>query len=212
MAKKRARKKSTIVDTRQAAAPASLGDRVRTLRRERHWTLDELATRSDVSRAMLSKIERGEASPTVAVAARVASALGVGLSELIQESRARDRAWVTRRAGRLEFRDPKTRFVRELISPPFANRRFELVHHVLPRGVTTGTLPPYPAGVEKQIVVERGRLRVVVGGASYTLDAGDGLFFEADIEHEFANEGRGECRYYLVVGAGAPGGDLGEPR
>lgn len=177
---------------------------MRDLRRERQWTLEELAERSGVSRAMLSKIERAETSPTVAVAARVASALGVGLSELIQLPSARARAYLTRRADRAEFRDPKTGFVRELISPPFENRRFELVQHHLPKDASTGVLPPYPRGVEKQVVVLKGKLRVHVAGITYSLDTGDGLFFEADVEHEFENAGRGDCSYHLVVGA-APG-------
>lgn len=183
--------------------PEALGTRVRNLRRERAWTLEELAERSGVSRAMLSKIERGEKSPTLVVAARVAGGLGIGLSELVEEPRARSRGHVTRRADRVVFRDAKSGFVRELISPPFENRRFELVHHALPAGAVTGTLPPYPPGVEKQLVVERGSLRVEVGADEYSLRAGDGLFFEADAEHQFANAGRGECRYYLVVTAPA---------
>ena len=182
---------------------ATLGPRIKALRREREWTLDALANRSGVSRAMLSKIERSEASPTVVVAARVAGALGVGLSELIQPPRSRSRTQTTRRQDRLVFRDPKSGFVRELISPPIEHRRFELVQHTLPRGASTGRLPPYPAGVEKQVVVEKGQLRVSVGDATHTLSTGDGLFFEADIEHEFSNDGRGECRYYLVVSAGS---------
>ena len=118
--------------------------------------------------------------------------------------RSRSRGVVTRRADRLVFHDEKSGFLRELISPAFENRRFELVHHVLPAGAVTGTLPAYPAGVEKQIVVERGRLRVEVREDEYSLREGDGLYFEADVEHQFTNAGRGECRYYLVVTA--PGG------
>ena len=194
---------SHIVETPDPSPRASraIGERVRDLRGQRQWTLETLAERSGVSRAMLSKIERAETSPTIAVAARVASALGIGLSELIQQPSARARAFVTRRADRLEFRDPKTGFVRELVSPPFENRRFELVHHALPKDASTGLLPPYPRGVEKQVVVEKGNLNVHVAGEIFSLNPGDGLFFEADVEHEFENSGRGECRYYLVVGA-----------
>ena len=201
MTRPRSRRNSTIgeFEALPGAAPESLGPRVRELRRARRLTLEELARRSGVSRAMLSKIERGEASPTLIVAARVAGALGVGFSELVGAPRDRKRAVVTRRDERVVFRDERSGFVRELVSPPFENRRFELVRHVLPEGSATGTLPPYPTGVEKQLVVDAGRLRVLVGDEPFELAKGDGLFFEADVEHEFANAGRGECRYYLVV-------------
>ena len=179
---------------------------MRGLRKGLRMTLDELARRSGVSRAMLSKIERGETSPTLVVAARVAGALGIGLSELVGAPSDRKRAVVTRRAERVVFRDEKSGFVRELVSPPFENRRFELVRHVLPVGAETGTLPPYPTGVEKQLVVDAGRLRVDLGDESFELAKGDGLFFEADVEHQFANAGRTECRYYLVVTAAPRGG------
>ena len=85
-----------------------LGVRVRALRRSRQWTLDDLAHASGVSRAMLSKIERGETSPTLVVAANVAGAFEIGLSELIEPSRSRRRASVTPRAKRLRFDDPET--------------------------------------------------------------------------------------------------------
>ena len=60
-----------------------LGERVRALRRERGWTLELLAERSGVSRAMISKLERGEKNPTLVVAARVAEGLGVSLLQLV---------------------------------------------------------------------------------------------------------------------------------
>ena len=199
----RARKKSTIREPAvfPDAAPESLGPRLRGLRKRQRMTLEQLADRSGVSRAMLSKIERGETSPTLVVAARVAGALGVGFSELVGAARERRRAVVTRRGERVVFRDDNSGFVRELVSPPFENRRFELVRHVLPEGAATGTLPPYPAGVEKQLVVDSGRLRVEVADEAFELAKGDGLFFEADVGHQFVNAGRGECRYYLVVTA-----------
>ncbi|MEQ8766011.1 MAG: XRE family transcriptional regulator [Planctomycetota bacterium] len=176
-----------------------MAERIRSLRKERSWTLEELSSRSEVSRAMLSKIERGEASPTVVVAARIASAFGIGLSDLVEAPHDRQTAQVTPRKERRRFIDSKTGFVRELVSPPFENRRFELVEHILPEGQSTGRLPAYPKGVEKQLVVHRGKLRVRIGDTSHELSLGDGLYFEADIEHEFENRGRGECRYYLVV-------------
>ena len=177
----------------------SVGLRIRSQRKARSWTLDEMAERSGVSRAMLSKIERGETNPTLLVASRIARALGTGLSELAGETQRRRSGVVTRRQERVLFEDPSSGFVRALVSPPFENRSFELVEHRLPPGVSTGCLAPYPAGVEKQLVVEEGTLTAAVGSQNFTLQPGDGLFFDANVEHEFVCQGSGPCRYYLVV-------------
>jgi transcriptional regulator with XRE-family HTH domain len=175
-----------------------LGERVRALRRERGWTLELLAERSGVSRAMISKLERGEKNPTLVVAAKVAEGLGVNLSQLvgIEEKRA---VVVVPRERRMTMRDPETGFERQLLSPSFGGRGVEFIKNVVPEGSTSGEFPPHRRGVEEYVVVERGRLRAVLGGEEYFLDEGDAAYFEADVAHRFDNAGEGECSYYQVI-------------
>jgi transcriptional regulator with XRE-family HTH domain len=115
-----------------------LGARVRELRRERRLTLDDLAERSGVSRAMISKVERGEKNPTLVVAAKVAEGFGVTLSELLGVEERRE-VVVVPRARRMVMRDPETGFERQLLSPTFGGRGVEFVRNVV-RGVPTA--PP----------------------------------------------------------------------
>ena len=175
-----------------------LGERVRELRCERGMKLDELAERSGVSRAMISKVERGEKNPTLVVAAKVAGGLGVTLTELLgaEERRA---VVVVPRDRRAVMRDPATGFERQLLSPGLGGRGVEFIRNVVPVGSTSGELPPHCRGVEEYIVVEKGRLRAVVGSEECLLEEGDSLYFEADIAHRFDNVGDGECSYYLVI-------------
>jgi transcriptional regulator with XRE-family HTH domain len=175
-----------------------LGERVRALRRERGWTLELLAERSGVSRAMISKLERGEKNPTLVVAAKIAEGLGVSLSQLVgvEEKRA---VVVVPRERRMTMRDPETGFERQLLSPSFGGRGVEFIRNVVPEGSTSGEFPPHRRGVEEYVVVERGRLRAVLGGEEYFLDEGDAAYFEADVAHRFDNAGEGECSYYLVI-------------
>jgi transcriptional regulator with XRE-family HTH domain len=175
-----------------------LGERVRALRRERGWTLELLAERSGVSRAMISKLERGEKNPTLVVAAKIAEGLGVSLSQLVgvEEKRA---VVVVPRERRMTMRDPETGFERQLLSPSFGGRGVEFIRNVVPEGSTSGEFPPHRRGVEEYVVVERGRLRAVLGGEEYVLDEGDAAYFEADMVHRFDNAGEGECSYYLVI-------------
>jgi transcriptional regulator with XRE-family HTH domain len=175
-----------------------LGERVRALRRERGWTLEVLAERSGVSRAMISKLERGEKNPTLVVAAKVAEGLGMNLSRLVGVEEKR-KVVVVPRGRRMTMRDPETGFERQLLSPSLGGRGVEFMRNVVPEGSTSGELPPHRRGVEEYVVVERGRLRAVLGGVEYVLEEGDAAYFEADVAHRFDNAGAGECSYYLVI-------------
>lgn len=175
-----------------------LGERVRALRRERGWTLEMLAERSGVSRAMISKLERGEKNPTLVVAAKVAEGLGMNLSQLVSVEE-KSKVVVVPRERRMTMRDPETGFERQLLSPSLGGRGVEFMRNVVPENSTSGELPPHRRGVEQYVVVERGRLRAVLGGEEYVLEEGDAAYFEADVAHRFDNAGEGECSYYLVI-------------
>jgi transcriptional regulator with XRE-family HTH domain len=186
------------LDVVEEVSSGRLGERVRILRRERGLTLNLLAERSGVSRAMISKLERGEKNPTLVVAAKVAEGLGVSLSQLVGVEERRE-VVVVPRERRMIMRDPGTGFERQLLSPSFGGRGIEFIWSVVPEGSSSGEFPPHRRGVEEYVVVEKGRLRAVLGGEDYLLEEGDTLYFEADISHRFDNAGEGECSYYLVI-------------
>src|SRR5918998_2129314 len=66
-----------------------IGERVRQHRTARSWTLDELASRSGVSRRMVISIEHGEGNPSIATLLRISDALGIGLPVLVDVERPR---------------------------------------------------------------------------------------------------------------------------
>ena len=181
-----------------AVSSGRLGSRVRELRRGQGLTLEELAARSGVSRAMISKLERGEKNPTLVVAAKLAEGLGVTLSRLAGMEERRE-VVVVPRERRMVMRDPETGFERQLLSPNFLGRGVEFIRNEIPEGSTSGEFPPHRRGVEEHIVVERGTLRALLGGEEYLLGEGDALYFEADVGHRFDNAGEGKCSYYLVI-------------
>ena len=171
---------------------------MRELRRGRGLTLEELAERSEVSRAMISKVERGEKNPTLVVAAKVAEGLEITLSELLGTEERRE-IIVIPRERRMVMRDPETGFERQLLSPSFGRRAVEFIRNIVPRESTSGEFPPLRRGVEEYVAVEKGRLRAIIGGEEYLLEEGDALYFEADVSHRFDNAGDGKCSYYLVI-------------
>lgn len=182
----------------EAVSSGRLGVRVKELRRARGFTLDGLAQASGVSRAMISKLERGEKSPTLVVAAKLAEGLGASLSQLVGIEEKKE-VVVVRRERRMVMRDPETGFERHLLSPSFGGRGVEFIKNIVPEDGASGEFPPHKEGVEEYISVEKGRLRAEIGGEELFLEEGDSIYFEADAPHRFDNAGEGECHYYLVI-------------
>ena len=173
------------------------GDRVRSLRERTDLTLDQLAKRSGVSRAMLSKVERGEKSPTIGLAMRISHAVGGSLSALLNGEQPRSAVAVRRLHERFRFKDDSG-LTREILSPTMEGSSVEVLRHTLPAGAASGVLPPYPPGTEKYVIVEKGELVLVRGRERILVRAGDTLFFEADVEHAFETPGE-ETSEYLVI-------------
>src|SRR5215210_8835879 len=160
---------STLV---AAVSSGRLGGRVRELRRGRGLTLEDLAEQSGVSRAMISKLERGEKNPTLVVAAKLAEGLGTTLSKLAGMGEGGE-VIIVPRNKRMVMRDPETGFERQLLSPNFAGVGVEFIRNKIPPRSTSGEFPPHRKGVEEHIVVEDGTLRATLGGEQYLLGEGD---------------------------------------
>jgi transcriptional regulator with XRE-family HTH domain len=187
---------------------AAFGERLRAERRARSWPIERLAAASGVSRAMISKIERGESSPTAVVLGKLSAALELGVSELLAPGAAgagtglvgdpAPGGGVVRRAGDTpEWHDPDTGYLRRQVSTP----RF-------PAAVTEVTLPPgarvpYPAGayafIAQLVWVLSGQLTLTDGPAVHALAAGDTFELGEPRPREFRNDGAGDCRYVVVV-------------
>jgi transcriptional regulator with XRE-family HTH domain len=188
------RDNSNIVE---ASAAQQLGKRIKELRTQQNLTLETLADLSGVSRAMLSKIERGENNPTLVVVAKIAVALNLTLSRLVGVEERQPPVKVAK-SQQLIFRDPDTGFERHMI-PALEDGTVELIRHIIPVGQSSHSIAAHPHPTEKYLVVEQGQVRVTLGDDAYTLDEGDVFYFRADVPHTYANAGDVICRYILVV-------------
>jgi transcriptional regulator with XRE-family HTH domain len=110
----------------EAELEITIGARIRQLRVAQSLTLDELSTASGVSRAMISRIERGEASPTASLLGRLCAALGLSLSAFFAEEE-RAVSPLSRRSDQKVWRDPETGYLRRSVSPPGAASPIDLV-------------------------------------------------------------------------------------
>jgi transcriptional regulator with XRE-family HTH domain len=180
----------------------AVGTRIRTLREAMDLSLRDLAERSGVSAPMLSQVERGETSPTLSVAERIADGLELSLSQLLRLDEG-DGVAVVRAAGRR--RGGGRRHSYEVLTPPLPGLRAEVSIHTLAPGAGTagpGDPPMHEAGSRETAIVEAGPLRFVCGGAVHELDTGDAVTFDSDLPHHFHNPGESEARFYAVVAAG----------
>lgn len=174
-----------------------LAERVRLERETRGWSLSDLADKSGVSRAMISKIERAEASPTAILLGRLSGAFGLTLSNLL--ARAEAPAERVRRADEQPvWRDPETGFTRRAISP-VGDAGLELVAAELPAGAAISYPASAYAFIRQQIWVQSGLLDFSEGTTTTRLGTGDCLELGPPSECSFSNPGPEPVRYLVVV-------------
>ena len=182
---------------------AAVGPRVKALREAMDLSLRDLAERSGVSAPMLTQVERGETSPTLQIAARIAAGLELRLSQLLrldEEGTVIDRA--RRRGPPRRRRRPRLRGAHAAAARPA--RRGHAPHA---RPGRRHRRPRRPADARARRArddrcVERGALTLHVDGAEHELAAGDCVTFDADLPHHFENHGKEEAVLLAIVSAG----------
>jgi transcriptional regulator with XRE-family HTH domain len=183
---------------------AEVGPRIRALREAMELSLRDLADRCGVSAPMLSQVERGETSPTLAVASRIAAGLELRLSQLLRLDE--DGAVTVVRANERRKGPAGARGHRyQLLTPPLPGLRAELSLHRLAPGAATGgpgDPPMHEPGSRETALVQSGTVALVCDGHRHDLRRGDCVTFDADLPHHFENPGREETLLLAVVTAG----------
>jgi transcriptional regulator with XRE-family HTH domain len=184
------------------SAIVAVGPRVKALREAENLSLRDLAERSGVSAPMLSQVERGETSPTLQVAARIAAGLQLRLSQLLRLDE-QDTVTIVRPGERRAAGAGGHRY--EVLTPPLPGQRAEVSRHTLAPGAATGgpgDPPMHEPGARETAIVESGALRLLIDGAEHALAAGDCVTFDADLPHHFENDGKEEAVLLAIVSAG----------
>jgi transcriptional regulator with XRE-family HTH domain len=176
-----------------------IADRVRTLRSDLGMSLDALAAKCDVSRSMLSLVERGESSPTAVVLEKIATGLGVPLASLFDDAEAPVTP-VSRRGDRTPWRDPESGYVRRNISPANFPSPIQIVDVVLPAGARVAyETGARDANIHQQIWVQEGSIEVTVGTVTHRLTEDDCLAMQLNEPTAFHNRTRKAARYIVVL-------------
>jgi transcriptional regulator with XRE-family HTH domain len=171
--------------------------RIREEREARRWSCADLAERSGVSKAMISKIERGEASPTAALLGRLAGAFSLTLSSLLARAELRG-GRLLRAADQPQWRDPETGYVRRHISPA-SDSRVELIKVELPAGARVSFPASTYVSLRHFVWVLEGQLTFTEGGLVHEMGPGDCLELGPPADCTYAAGGRKPCSYVVIV-------------
>ncbi|WP_327270237.1 XRE family transcriptional regulator [Streptomyces sp. NBC_01218] len=185
-------------DEEAETADSRLAARLAGLRAERGWSLDELSGLTGLSRSTLSRVERGELSPTAASLGRLCTAYGRTMSRLLTEIEAEPPLLVPAGSQQV-WHDASVGFTRRSVSPPHPGLRAEVVEATLDPGAEIAYEEPPVPGMEQHVWVREGSVRITVGGTTHTLGPGDCLRFRLRGPSCFHCPGPERVRYVLMI-------------
>lgn len=161
-----------ITDTPAEPIDSRIARRLAGLRAERGWTLEGLSARTAISRATLSRIERGELSATAAMLNKLCAQYGWTVSRLMAEAESGPPT-VVRAGKQITWKDPETGYIRRVVSPPHPDLKAELVEVTLPAGSTVSyDVSPLPR-LEHHLWMLEGVLTLEIQGTVFRLEKGD---------------------------------------
>lgn len=173
-------------------------NRVRQLRKERLMTLEALADRSGVTKSYLSKVERGQSVPSIAVCASLAKALGVPLDHLFADAEELVEVVVTRASERQALTaadEPGTRYEGIALDAGTKSMAPFMLHP--PHDADHVPFRDHPG--EEFIFVHEGQAELILPSRSITLDPGDCAYFKASTPHKVRSIGARRAAVLLLV-------------
>jgi len=174
-----------------------LAKRLASLRHENAWSLDQLSEACGISRATLSRLEKGGGSPTAESLGQLCAAYGLPMSRLMMQVEESHAALVPLDQQEV-WRDPGTGFERRQVSPPAPALTGEVIQGYLPPDQRITYAAPSRPGLEHHLILQEGALRLTLSGQSYSLNPGDCLRYHLTGSSEFTTGAEG-ARYILVL-------------
>jgi transcriptional regulator with XRE-family HTH domain len=182
------------------------GRRMHARRETLGLTLTTLSSRSGVSAAMLSEVERGRKSPTLRVATQIAEGLRCAVSDLLVEDAVEmppdsvaKSILVESRRERRKLVDAATGIERQVLAPRLLHHGIEVVWYVVPPGKASELFAGHRRGVVAHATIVRGMLDSITPIGRHRLRPGDSITYPAELEHSFRNPGRTPCEFLLVI-------------
>jgi transcriptional regulator with XRE-family HTH domain len=177
---------------------AVIGANLRRLRGQSNLSLEKLSRAAGVSRAMLGQIELGKSVPTITVLARIADAFALPVTAFIGRPNEPPRVTLLPASDAKLLRSSDDKFISRALFPFNGSRKVEFYELRLESGCDQGSAP-HSAATTENLVVTQGELELQVGEARHRLNAGDAIFFAADVAHSYRNVGSVPAVAYLVM-------------
>jgi transcriptional regulator with XRE-family HTH domain len=189
------------VSTKADNLSARVAQATKRRRDQLRLTLRDLAARSGVSASMISDIERGAKSPTIATLDALARALGLPISAFMENAApSASRIHIVRAAERPKLVDAKSGARRDSFGPTLPGSKVEFLSYVVPPRKVAGPFAAHAGGTIEHMHVATGRIRAEFGNEAVTLEAGDSCTCYADAIHRFDNRGgKIAALIYVVV-------------
>ena len=181
-----------------------IGSKVRELRQKKHYTLQDVAAKSGLSKPFLSQIENDHVVPPVATLLKLARAFDVGLAYFFQDEVGIDRIAITRRDERLRVerrphhRKGEVNYIYEALDTKKTNKHMEPFLVEFPVQDTSEMIFMNHEGEEFLHVLE-GTLEFRSTDRLEVLEPGDSIYFESELSHSFRCLGEKSARAIVVV-------------
>ena len=180
------------------AVDRRIAQRLGQLRGDHEWSLDDLAERTGISRATLSRIERSELSPTAAMLGKLCTTYGWTLSRLMADAECPAPSLVPAKEQAI-WTDPESGYRRRAVSPPAPELRGEVVEVRIPAGATVSFEASPVAGLEHHLWMLDGALTLDVESTTHRLHAGDCLRYVLAGPARFRASGKRAARYVIAM-------------
>ena len=177
---------------------ARIARRLAGLRAEHGWSLDALAERTAISRATLSRLERGELSPTAAMLGTLCAQYGWTLSRLMADAEGGPPSLVPARE-QVTWKDPGSGYVRRVVSPPHPQLRGEVVEVTLPAGASVAYDSSPVPGLEHHLWMLEGVVKIEIEGSAFRIQKGDCLRYALSGPSRFECPGKRGARYVIAL-------------
>lgn len=176
--------------------PDLIGSRVAERRAALDISLTELEGRTGVSRAMISRIERGEVHASAVLLDKLCAGLGLSLSALFARETASP---LLRRADQPVWQDPYSRYIRREVAPSGTGSAVRIVEVEFPAGAEVTYDRSRHRVISQHVWMLEGEIEITVAGVAHTLSAGDCLFMRLTDRNSFRNVSGQPARYAVIL-------------
>jgi len=169
-----------------------IGSKIKHLRKQKELTLEELASRSELSKGFLSQLERNLASPSIATLDDILEALGSSLSEFFRDES--DERFIFRKSD--HYIDEREGYTVNWIVPNGQKNEMESVLLEIPEGGKSFEMPPH-AG-EEFIYVLDGVATLCRDGKNHTVKKGETVYLHGNSFHHIQNDRKNTAKVLWI--------------